>query len=68
MRDASNIWMDLICAFPVLGRWAAWKIGKGDHVRLGGDLRIRATENCILSLYLRAQLRSRGLTKIANVK
>jgi hypothetical protein len=46
----------------------AWKIGKGNHVRLGEDPWIGATDNYILSPDLRAQLRAKGLTKLADVK
>lgn len=46
----------------------AWKIGKVDHVRLGEDPWVGATNNYVISLDLRAQLRVRGLTKLIDVK
>ena len=33
----SILWKALVLAFPVVGYWLVWKVGKGYKVRIGAD-------------------------------
>lgn len=56
INGVSNVWKGLVCAFPVLGKWVAWHIGKRDHIQLGEDLWIGGAYYYLLSLELRLHL------------
>jgi hypothetical protein len=34
VQGASIVWKALVRAFPIIGKWAAWKVGRGNKVRI----------------------------------
>jgi hypothetical protein len=65
-RGAFMVWKGLVKAFPIVGKWVAQNIGRGDKLRRGEHPWIGCSSNFKLSLPLLEELRAQGLLNLAD--
>jgi hypothetical protein len=42
IQGVSIVWKELVKVFPLIGKCSAWKVGRGNKVRIGEDLGLDA--------------------------
>jgi hypothetical protein len=67
LKGASVIWKAIINAFPVIENGLAWKIGNGQHFRLGKDPWSGCEGQHILSDQLLHHLNTKGIETLNNL-
>jgi len=60
------MWTTLALAFPLLGKWMAWKVGNVQRIRIGVDPWIRCGNNHILSKRIKEKVRQHRITHLAD--
>jgi hypothetical protein len=59
-HNASIIWKVVVMAFPLIGNWLVWKIGRGNKVQIGLDPWIGSNDAYRLPHHLVMDLKSQG--------
>jgi hypothetical protein len=65
--NGSIIWKAMISSFPVVGDSLAWKVGKGNHLRIGTDPWPGSGNSHILSEDLIEQLHKQGIFYLSHL-
>jgi hypothetical protein len=65
--NASIIWKAIVSAFPLIGNWLVWKIGKGDKVQIGLDPWIGCKESYKIPSHLILDLKNRGYHSLRQI-
>jgi hypothetical protein len=66
-QNALIVWKVVILAFPLVGRWLIWKVGRGNKVRLGEDPWVGYGVSYRLSENLVQIIRVKGYYKLCQV-
>jgi hypothetical protein len=66
-HNVSIIWNDVVLAFPLIGRWLEWRVGKETRVRLGEDPWVVCDLNFRLSINLIQILHEKGFCELCRV-
>lgn len=66
-QNISIVWKAIVLAFPLVGKWLVWKVGKGNKVTLQEDHWLGCGDSFRLSRNLFQTLQEKGLYKLPHV-